>query len=377
MTSVIPLPSDAKYMLLAQDLRDQIESGRLKPGDQLPSFVALRSRHGVSRGTVEKVYSVLERDGLIVREQGRGVFVTPPKPRVATGVIAFTGGGVAEIKNSRFWAHLMSGLQEAALANRTQLLLVNEHVDATVLDGVDGLLLSENEDATYPILERVPAGLPCVSILTPVEDVSCVLADDVRGAREATTHLLELGHRRIGYLVSGYSHLVENHLLGYRQALGAYGIEPPLAWVRQLRPRARSVDSKAEYIKQGRRTMREWLRSDWAQTRCTAILTLNDPAAVGVIQELQHTGLRVPEDVSVVGYDGVEAFDYFTPRLTTVEVPVDEIGRTAVETLLARIHDRATDSESVIVPTQLRVGESTAPPPESQSEARAFNGNHR
>ncbi len=368
MATATQLPLEAKYILLAQELRGQIGDGRLKPGDQLPSFVALRSGHGVSRGTVEKVYTLLEREGLIVREQGRGVFVTPPKRRVATGVIAFAGGGIAEIKHSRFWAHLMSGLQEAALANKTQLLLVNEHVDEEMLDGVDGLLLSENEDATYPILERLPAGLPCVSILTPVEDVTCVLADDVRGAREATTHLLELGHRRIGYLVSGYSHLVENHLLGYRQALAEYGIEPPLAWVRQLRPHSRSADSKAEYIKQGRRTMREWLRSDWGQTRCTAILTLNDPAAVGAIQELQHAGLRVPEDVSVVGYDGVEPFDYFTPSLTTVEVPIDQIGRTAVETLLARIRTRAADTEVITVPTKLRLGASTARLTEGEAE---------
>ena len=359
-TTVDRDPSTAKYVRLAQDLRRQVKEGRLKPGDQLPSFVELRNQHQVSRGTVEKVHEMLERDGLIVRELGRGVFVAYPKQRSVSGVIALAGGGFSETRVSLFWSHLMSGIQESALEHKLQLLLVNEHVENSVLERVDGLLLSENEDDLYATYARLPQGLPCVSMLTPIEELSCVRPDDTQGAKDATRHLLSLGHRRIGHLVSGYQHLVEDRLIGYRQAMTEYGIEPHLAWVRQLRPRANSADSKAEFVEQGRRTIREWLRTDWKESRCTAIVVQNDPAAIGAIEELQSAGIRVPEDVSIVGYDGIEPYDYFTPRLTTVEVPAKDVGYTALELLFKQIDSKSAEVSHITLPATLRIGESTA-----------------
>ncbi len=352
---------EPKYTQLAEKLRAQVSAGALKPGDQLPSFVELRNAHGVSRGTVEKVHTLLERDGLIVREQGRGVFVAEPKRRTTTEVIAFMGGGFAETRISLFWAHLMQGIQEAAAARDIHLLLVNENANPRIWENVDGLLLSENEEVAYPMLQRLPKRLPCVSLLTPVDEITCVLSDDVQGARDATHHLLSLGHRKIGHLVTGHNHLIENRLLGYRQALRDYDIEPPLAWVRLLNPRARRGNSKTEFFEQGKRTVSEWLKGDWAETGCTAILAQNDPAAIGAIVALQSAGIRVPEDVSVVGFDGVENYDHFTPHLTTVEVPVQQIGARAVEILLNSIHRGSTEIETVTLPSHLRVGGSTGP----------------
>jgi len=352
-------PSVAKYICLAQDLRNHIMEGRLKPGDRLPSFVELRNKHQVSRGTVEKVHEVLERDGLIIREQGRGVFVAHPKGREVSGVIALAGGGFSETRISLFWSHLLCGIQEAAFERKMQLLLVNEHVESGVLDKVDGLLFSVNEEDIYETLGRIPMGLPCVSMLTPVDELSSVLPDDVQGAEDATRHLLKLGHRSIGHLVAGKKQLVENRLAGYRRAMNDYGIEPHLAWVRQLRPRANCPNSKDEFVDQGRKTIREWLRTNWNETQCSAIVVQNDPAAIGAIEELQASGIRVPEDVSVVGYDGIEAYDYFTPRLTTVEVPIKEVGYAAVGLLSRQIESTSSITETVTLPARLRIGEST------------------
>lgn len=358
----------AKYLDLAHRLRDDVRTGRLKPGDRLPSFVELRSEHSISRGTVEKVHAVLEREGLIVREQGRGVFVAPPAPAEpllfsrSTGVIGFVGGGFSETAHSLFWSQILNGIRRQAAQERRQLLLLTETSDPDVWNRIDGLLLSVNEEEIRPVLRSVPDDLPCVSLLTEVEELSSVTADDYQGAREATQYLLSLGHTRIGHLVSGFNHLVEQRLNGYRDALHEAGIVPSLHGVRQMRPR-QSSDSKSEFVEQGRRSVREWLGTNWNEFGYTALLVQNDNAAIGAIEAFREAGLRVPGDVSVVGFDGSELYDFFIPRLTTVKVPVQEIGAAAVEMLLGRIGGDTTEVEKRKLPTFLRHGDSAAPPP--------------
>jgi DNA-binding LacI/PurR family transcriptional regulator len=361
-SSVKSSSRDVKYVQLAEQLRAQVKAGRLKPGDQLPSFIELRNEHCVSRGTVEKVHALLERDGLIVREQGRGVFVASNPRRPATDIVGFYGGGFAEARNSLYWAILLEGLYQEAAKNNVQLLFLNSLDDPRTVERIDGLLISENEDSAYSIIASLPASLPKVSLMNPVDGVSCVLADDRQGAYEATRYLLSLGHRRIGHLVSGHSHLIDNRLAGYQQALRESGVEPPLAWVRFLRQRPNQPDSKAEYIEQGRRTIRDWFNSDWAETACTAILAQNDNAAVGAIEELKECGLNVPSDVSVIGFDGMEFYAFFSPRLTTVQVPLREVGAMALQTLMQLVRTPGSSDRTILLPTKLIPAESTGAP---------------
>lgn len=353
----------AKYVDLAEQLRADVQTGKLKAGDRLPSFIELRQEHQISRGTVEKAHALLERDGLIVREQGRGVFVARPKSLSATGIIGFAGGGFTETRTSLYWAHLLDAIQREAAREKLQLLLMTTPTGPSILSRMDGLLFSANEENIPPMLHELPEGFPCVSILTSIEGVSSVMADDYQGARDATRHLLSLGHTRIGYLVSGHSHLIERRLDGYRDALHEAGIEPSLHGLRQMHPRL-ALDSKNEFVEQGRKSVRKWLGSGWHKFGYTALLAQNDNAAIGAIEAFQEAGLRVPEDVSVVGFDGNETYDYFSPRLTTVEVPLLEIGTAAVQMLVNKINGGRSGFGGLVLPTRLKGGESTAPPKE-------------
>ncbi|WP_301002127.1 GntR family transcriptional regulator [Capsulimonas corticalis] len=351
-----------KYLDLVTRLRADVQNGRLKPGDRLPSFVELRNEHRVSRGTVEKVHALLEKDGLIVREQGRGVFVAPTLRTAANGIIGFAGGGFTERSSSLFWAHLLDGIQQEAAEQRLPLLLLTRSSDPSIWGKIDGLLMSVNEEETQEILGNMPAGLPCVSILHPVDEVSSVVVDDYQGTKDATDHLLALGHKRIGFLISGFDRLIDQRLSGYRDALQSAGIEPSLNGIRQMHLRI-GRDSKTEFVEQGRRTMREWLGSNWGTLGYTALIAQNDNAAVGAIEALREAGLRVPEDVSVVGYDGNETYDYFTPRLTTVHVPIQEIGARATCALIEAIGDQGGKARTATVLARLRLGDSTGPAP--------------
>src|SRR5690606_6745856 len=118
-------------------------------------------------------------------------------------------------------------------------------------------------------------------------------------------------------------------LAGYRDALQAAGIEPVHEWTRTLAGTP-SVDLRQT----GYESTRSWLQDDWHELACTALLSHNDEAAIGAIEAFTERGLSVPEQVSVVGFDGTEMSEYSRPRLTTVEVPLREIGKTAMELLL-------------------------------------------
>ncbi|MGH6905410.1 MAG: LacI family DNA-binding transcriptional regulator, partial [Geminicoccaceae bacterium] len=95
--------------------------------------------------------------------------------------------------------------------------------------------------------------------------------------------------------------------------------------------------------------------------RPTAIITYNDAQAIGVIKGLQEAGLRVPDDVSVVGFDDIAVAALFEPALTTVAQPIDDIGRLGAEMLIRRIRGEIGDQSAVVLPSRLMIRESTRP----------------
>jgi LacI family transcriptional regulator len=106
--------------------------------------------------------------------------------------------------------------------------------------------------------------------------------------------------------------------------------------------------------------MKKWLSDGWRETGCTAILAQNDVAAIGVMQILQEEGIRVPDDVSVMGFDGTEICDLVSPRLWSVMLPLAQIGAKAVEILNRQIAGEADAGETILLPLHLRQGESVA-----------------
>jgi DNA-binding transcriptional regulator YhcF (GntR family) len=355
------------YLRLTQELRRQVEDGVLQPGDRLPSFAELRERYGIHKTTVERAHLLLEQDGLVVREQGRGTFVTEKRnghaasTQVAKGIIALCGAGFLAARTSSYWAKLLEGIWAGLTpqdAKRALQLLLLDHCSPDAAEKSDGVLIN----ATWRSGERatVPPGLPAVSLLiaNQVQELSSVVADDYAGARAATRHLLELGHRRIAYLCSGTDVvIVPRRLAGYRDALQEFGVVSEPKWVRRW-PKTPDVD----FIGIGHEQMAQWLREGWRDLGCTALLAHNDEAAIGAMEALREIGCDVPGDISVVGFDGTYLSEQSHPRLTTVEVPLREIGEAAIEMLLRQIRDGNDAIEHLTLPTTLRVRESSAPP---------------
>ncbi|MFI5916240.1 LacI family DNA-binding transcriptional regulator [Dactylosporangium sp. NPDC051541] len=230
-------------------------------------------------------------------------------------------------------------------------LMLQEHTDAVILVGN----VVDNDEYRRRMAEYAHALAAAASRLVlcgrpplgPRVPAIAVEYDNAGGARAATAHLLSAGHRRILYLghKPGFT-TSEGRLAGYRAGLAAHGVEPD----ESLEVTGVNLE-RAE----GYRLMRERLRA--GAPDFTAVFAANDQLAAGARQALLGHGLRVPEDVSLVGYDDLPpAADI---GLTTVHLPHDELGRTAVRLALGRAPDRAEDH--VVLGTHVVVRQSVRP----------------
>jgi len=182
------------------------------------------------------------------------------------------------------------------------------------------------------------------------ERVPTVSAAHSAGANQATAHLLELGHRRIAVITGpGGWMATEERLRGHRAALAAAGVLPDPALV---------IESNFEVA--GGRTAGAYLL-DLAEPP-TAIFAFNDQLAIGAMQAALERGLRVPADLSIVGFDDTAEAEIVTPRLTTVHQPLAEIGRMGVSLLTRLLENQRLEALHVELETKLVRRGSTAPP---------------
>jgi alanine racemase len=227
---------------------------------------------------------------------------------------------------------------------------------ATV-DGVVAIGLS----AGHPEVGQIQAaGLPMVLVDSDdLPDYSSVVVDEEGGARAAAEHLLRLGHSEVVVLaVEGAESasgqppergVAERRLRGYRTALDAAAV--PLAADRVVSGRA-SIEGGASAFE------RAWA----AGIRPTAVLAMSDAMAIGAARVAREHGLRIPGDLSVVGFDDIDLAAYLDPPLTTVRQPIREKGSTAVRLLTAAMAEHPRP-EHVSLGTRLIVRASTGPPP--------------
>jgi len=201
--------------------------------------------------------------------------------------------------------------------------------------------------------ELVARGLPFVVIDATAErgpEVSSVGATNWAGGLAATKHLVDLGHRRIG-IITGPPELLcsRARLDGYRAALerADLSVDPELVRPGDFRVRAGYEQAKVLF---------------GLSSRPTAIFAGNDLSALGVLRAAREAGLRVPEDLSVVGFDDIPLSEWSTPALTTVRQPLTEMATVAVHMLLDSGESDGMPKRRVELATDLVVRESTAPP---------------
>ncbi len=263
---------------------------------------------------------------------------------------------------SGFTNELMHGATDAATALGLDLLLHTKGLDsasqdaAALTDGrVDGALLLRDQDDPLPacLAER---GFPFVqifsrpSLLSEIFDTSCFVdCDNVAGAFLAVDYFWSLGHRRIGHLSgSPHSAAAADRLRGWREALTAHGVVPKPEWECGMTYAGSDFSLFIAMM----------ARPDSP----TAIFAWSDDVAVRAIRVLrEQLGLRVPEDISVLGFDGTEMCDHTLPRLSSVRQPVYAMAARGVETLAALLRREPLPERHVIFTPALAMRDSCGP----------------
>ena len=213
---------------------------------------------------------------------------------------------------------------------------------------IDGLVVVQAGRAGREQLALPPSMPVAVSDSTLVDYYPSASADQVGGVREAVTHLLELGHRTV------------HHVCGPEDSQSA--LIRKATWARTLREAGRNVPEAVTGDWEAAAGYEAGLRLA-ADPEVTAVFCANDELALGLIRAMHEQGRRVPQDVSVVGFDGLAVGEYSFPPLTTVRQPVESICRAAVSTLLAQLNgQRPADTEMLFAP-DLIVRDSTAAAP--------------
>jgi DNA-binding LacI/PurR family transcriptional regulator len=203
------------------------------------------------------------------------------------------------------------------------------------------------------------ADRPLVSLLFPaLPNMSAVMVDDWGGAYAVMSHLLELGHRAVAHCLTGNLSYQEQQRLGaYRQACTDHGLDG----ARVLRPvefTRQSPMLDVHYVPPLLATLH-------AHPEITAVMMPNDPSAVAVWEGLEAAGYRIPQDISLVGYDDTDPLVGGQQRnnlLTTLRLPLDEVGREAARLTIGRSTGAITSDRTSLLPTELVVRQSTAPP---------------
>jgi DNA-binding LacI/PurR family transcriptional regulator len=261
---------------------------------------------------------------------------------------------------SGFTAEIMRGVSAGAVSLGYDLMLHTKSVaaqfeaDALVDGRVDGALVLRDEGD--PVLTGLlQHEFPCVQFFTRSEGTGApfVDADNYAGGRMATRHLLDLGHRRIGMIRGPLRSTSSNDRYnGYRDALenAGVGVAPE---------RVLSISSLSD--------MEPLLRLMSQPDRPTALFVWSDEIAFSVVAALKEIGLKVPEDVSVVGFDSLDACDRFSPPLTSVKQPVFEMAQEATRLLISIIRGESVARRQVVYPLSLDVRSSTCPPQEVQN----------
>jgi DNA-binding LacI/PurR family transcriptional regulator len=203
------------------------------------------------------------------------------------------------------------------------------------------------------VADMAATGFPLVLIweVLDTDSVSYVGFDNRRGAYEATRHLLNLGHRRIGLIAGPFSQVrrVRQRLEGYRDSLHDHGVAYDPAIVIERKPT----------LFEGRSAADKLLSSE---SPPTAIFAASDFLAIGAMHAIHQRGMRIPEDISVVGFDDVDMAEYVLPPLTTIRVESNQIGHLAAETIIEQALEQSLEPKCYKLETALISRGSCGPP---------------
>ncbi|WJG10865.1 LacI family DNA-binding transcriptional regulator [Aliiglaciecola sp. LCG003] len=333
----------------------------------MPNIRQVADMAGVSVATVSRTLQQPERVSPKTRERVMAA-VTEVGYKPNLMAVKFRSGKTHNIVvlvptvANVFFARVINGMQQVAAERGYSILLGNtlgdEAIEANFAKMVqtsqaDGLIQLRAYNPFDASMDKRDTMLPMVNVCEVLDDINCpvVTLDNRAAAKAMTQHLIELGHTRIA-LIKGpqSSPLTCQRLAGYRDALA----EADLAFDKTLL-------YPGDFTLQSGHDAASIILS--SKDRPTAVFCENDETAIGAMQCFKQAGLRIPNDISIAGFDDISFSAFCDPPLTTIAQPAEEFGQTAVSLLIDLLTGKITKAPKVIMPFELIVRTSTGPAP--------------
>jgi DNA-binding LacI/PurR family transcriptional regulator len=371
-----------KHQRIYDDLCSDILSGVYKPGQNLPTEKDLAKHFKASRPTIAKAMRELQHRGLIIRRQGHGTFVqqTPVTQKNSLGLLVhwqiWPQSHQSKHMTTIFGLMIPEMLRVASQFNNSLLLndipedivdpierarsICHKLVDANV-SGVffTPLELAEEADSTNEEIVGTldNSGIPVVLLDRDITDSYHRSKYDIVGINNEqsslvlTHHLIDLGCRKIDFITSpSHTTAIDDRIRGYHDALEENGILFDSK-------RVHLIDSKYLSHSDSKGSGQELLRRV-NEKKTEAFVCVNDDTAGDLINFLIQKGLRVPEDVRVVGFDDLPTNQYLPVPLTTIRQPIKALAMESIRTMQNRIENPDMPSRDILVKTELIVRES-------------------
>lgn len=346
------------FAQLRQQITWLIASGKLKPGDRLPTIRELADQLGVHMHTIRQTYHSLEADGLVETRPSRGTRVLPfdlkklsaQQPTHPSHMI-----GVLIPTMNPFYDPFLDGLEETARRasylitisfTRDDIQLARQLAQQLIAKNVDGLVVASptadvfdgNKSSSLP---------PVVHVDAPQIASNVILLDLENSGYSATSHLIEHGHRRIGMITAplAWPNFYESYK-GYLRALNEANLNLDPALV---------IETPTFLLESGYQSAVRMLE---LKQPPTAIFVSGDLLAAGAIRAIKASGRRVPQDIAIVSKDNIDLAALIEPSLTTVSVPTYQMGVEAMRMLNRLQAGQSVEKKRLILDTELVIRQS-------------------
>ena len=352
------------YQQLERAIRLNITSGQWVQGFQLPTYRQLAENTGVSMITVQQAIDNLVGQGFLYRRQGQGTFVATQETKTGSYRIGLFLPNLRE----PFFSFLAQIIQTEAINDGYTISifsyddgtnLISRAVEIMAEQNVDAFIStpSSNADALAQVLSIRERGVPVIIVDGHLdgEPVSSIECDNRQGMAMILDHLIELGHRRIGF-ASGqcYTFGLRSRMEAFCEVLPERGLQvnPSYLQISHLDRDEGGWDAAHKLL-----MLRE---------PPTAIACSTDIVAAGVLRAAKSMNIKVPEELSIVGYDDMYLATHLEVPLTTIKQPVEKIARMAIKKLLSCVGNSAElKPEAIVLPPKLVLRSSTAAAPVS------------
>lgn len=336
------------YKKIYLDLERDIASGKYLPGSQLPTEKELSDFYQVSRITSKRALAELEQSGFIYRTRGKGSFVAnkPIKAPKKANRILFLLPFLNDLSVGNFTEGLSPIMQDNQIdIMMTTLDYLHQKNADEIIGEFDGLIYyAQNTDSFLDLFaELALKDFPVILLDKKIYDLPfpVVISDNIGGGYAATKFLIHQGHERIAYLFGEEIHpqSVRQRYLGYIQAIK----EAKLSFHTPIDEKRANNQSLLEYVK---------------DQHITALVCENDITAIMSMKLLKEAGYAIPEDISVIGFDDIQAASLIDPPLTTIAQNFKKLGQIAGGHLIQWIEKNERPSD-VQIPVNLIERQST------------------